>query len=52
MAQNRPWYAGDAKGAADYLRAYEDAGASHIVIRVAGDHENQIEALARVRDQL
>ena len=52
IRRSRPWYAGSATGAADYLASYEEAGASHFVIRFAGDHEAQLEALAGIRSQL
>ncbi len=52
IMRSRPWYAGGAAGAADYLAAYAEAGASHFTIRFTGDHEAQLEALAGIRDQL
>jgi hypothetical protein len=52
IRQSRPWYAGDAAGAADYLAAFADAGASHFAIRFAGDPEGQLKALAAIRAQL
>lgn len=52
MKQNKPWFAGSAAGAADYLSSFAEAGASHFVIRFTGDHEAQLEALADLRRQL
>ncbi len=45
-------YAGPAAGAADWLAGYVRAGASHLVLRFAGDHERHLEALAGVRSSL
>lgn len=45
-------YAGPAAGAAEWLKAYADAGASHLVLRFAGDHERHLEAVASLRGTL
>jgi hypothetical protein len=45
-------YAGPAAGAAAWLKSYADGGASHLVLRFAGDHERQLEIAARVRREL
>jgi hypothetical protein len=45
-------YAGSAAGAAAWLKAYADAGASHLVLRFAGDHERQLETVAQMRREL
>lgn len=45
-------YAGSAAGAAEWLQSYADIGASHIVLRFAGDHERHQDAIARVREDL
>ena len=45
-------YAGSAAGAAAWMKAYADAGASHLVLRFAGDHERHLEAAARIRRDL
>jgi probable F420-dependent oxidoreductase len=45
-------YAGPAAGAADYLAAYAEAGASHIMLRFAGDHERHLEVGAQIRQRL
>lgn len=45
-------YAGSAAGAATWLRAYVDAGASHLVLRFAGDHERHLDVAARIRRDL
>src|SRR4029077_19243610 len=36
-------YAGPAAGAAAWLKSYADAGASHLVLRFAGDHDRHLE---------
>ena len=35
-----------------WLKAYADAGASHLVLRFAGDHERQLETAAQMRQKL
>jgi alkanesulfonate monooxygenase SsuD/methylene tetrahydromethanopterin reductase-like flavin-dependent oxidoreductase (luciferase family) len=45
-------YAGPAAGAAAWMKSYVDAGASHLVLRFAGDPERQLEAAARIRRDL
>ena len=36
----------------DFIRGYIDAGAQHIVLRLVGDHEPTLQALANHRDEL
>jgi alkanesulfonate monooxygenase SsuD/methylene tetrahydromethanopterin reductase-like flavin-dependent oxidoreductase (luciferase family) len=45
-------YAGPASGVAAYLGGYAKAGAGHLVIRFAGEHEAHMAALAKVRASL
>jgi alkanesulfonate monooxygenase SsuD/methylene tetrahydromethanopterin reductase-like flavin-dependent oxidoreductase (luciferase family) len=45
-------YAGPAAGAAVWMKRYADAGATHLVLRFAGDHERHLETVARLREQL
>ncbi|WP_416897353.1 MAG: LLM class flavin-dependent oxidoreductase [Minwuia sp.] len=45
-------FAGPAAAAAEWLQGFADAGASHIVLRFAGDHEKHQDAIARIREQL
>jgi alkanesulfonate monooxygenase SsuD/methylene tetrahydromethanopterin reductase-like flavin-dependent oxidoreductase (luciferase family) len=45
-------YAGPADGAVEFLAAFARAGASHLVLRFAGDHERHLEAVARLRSRL
>jgi len=39
-------YAGTASGVADWLGSYARAGADHLVVRFAGDHQHHLEAVA------
>jgi alkanesulfonate monooxygenase SsuD/methylene tetrahydromethanopterin reductase-like flavin-dependent oxidoreductase (luciferase family) len=52
IQSHQAYYAGPASGVAEYLDNYAQAGAGHLVIRFAGDHENHMTALARARDSL
>jgi probable F420-dependent oxidoreductase len=45
-------YAGPAGGAAEWLKSYVDEGASHLVLRFAGDPERQMDTIARLRSEL
>ena len=45
-------YAGPADGAAAWMKSYVDAGARHLVLRFAGDHERHLETASRLRRQL
>jgi probable F420-dependent oxidoreductase len=45
-------YAGPAAGAGEWLKGYVDEGASHLVLRFAGDPEGQMDTIARLREQL
>jgi alkanesulfonate monooxygenase SsuD/methylene tetrahydromethanopterin reductase-like flavin-dependent oxidoreductase (luciferase family) len=45
-------YAGPAAGVAAYLDGYAKAGAGHLCIRFAGEHEAHMAALAKVRTSL
>jgi alkanesulfonate monooxygenase SsuD/methylene tetrahydromethanopterin reductase-like flavin-dependent oxidoreductase (luciferase family) len=42
-------YAGPAAGLAAWLNSYAQAGADHLVLRFAGDHESHLAAVARSR---
>ncbi len=42
-------YAGSAAGAAEWLAGYARAGAEHLVLRFAGEHERCLEAIAAIR---
>jgi len=45
-------YAGGAAGLGEWLAGYAKAGASHLVLRFAGDHERHMETVARLRSSL
>jgi alkanesulfonate monooxygenase SsuD/methylene tetrahydromethanopterin reductase-like flavin-dependent oxidoreductase (luciferase family) len=45
-------YAGAADGMVEWLQGYVEAGAQHLVIRCAGEHERHLELLAEVRGKL
>jgi alkanesulfonate monooxygenase SsuD/methylene tetrahydromethanopterin reductase-like flavin-dependent oxidoreductase (luciferase family) len=45
-------YAGPAEGVAEWLDGYARAGAGHLVLRFAGEHERHLEAVANVRQTL
>jgi alkanesulfonate monooxygenase SsuD/methylene tetrahydromethanopterin reductase-like flavin-dependent oxidoreductase (luciferase family) len=45
-------YAGPAAGAAEWLASYAAAGARHLILRFAGDHERHLELLAGIRTKL
>lgn len=45
-------YAGPAGGLGDWLATYAQAGASHLVLRFAGDHERHQDIVAKLRQEL
>ncbi len=45
-------YAGPAAGIAEWLKGYINAGASHLVLRFAGDHEKHLDIVAGLRSEL
>jgi len=52
LRKRQACYAGPAEGAAQTLKDYVDAGARHICLRFAGDHEKQMEIFAKIRSDL
>jgi alkanesulfonate monooxygenase SsuD/methylene tetrahydromethanopterin reductase-like flavin-dependent oxidoreductase (luciferase family) len=52
MRKRQMCYAGPAKGAGEWLNAYVAAGATHLVLRFAGDHDRQLEIVSRLRQDL
>jgi alkanesulfonate monooxygenase SsuD/methylene tetrahydromethanopterin reductase-like flavin-dependent oxidoreductase (luciferase family) len=52
MRARQACYAGPPEGLLEWLNAYVAAGASHLVLRFAGDHERQLETVAAMRDKL
>lgn len=45
-------YGGPLAGAVDFIRSYAAAGAQHIVLRLVGDHDATLQALAGARSEL
>jgi len=52
MRARQACYAGPAAGAAQWLGGFIAAGASHLVLRFAGDHERHLELIGTLRAQL
>lgn len=52
LRKRQACYAGPAAGAAEWLQGYATAGATHLVLRFAGEHERHLETLAKVRSDL
>ena len=52
MRKRQMCYAGPAKGAAAWLQSYVDAGASHLVLRFAGEHERHLRIVSRLRQEV
>jgi alkanesulfonate monooxygenase SsuD/methylene tetrahydromethanopterin reductase-like flavin-dependent oxidoreductase (luciferase family) len=45
-------YAGPPEGVAEWLASYSRAGATHLVLRFAGDHERHLETVAALRSNI
>jgi probable F420-dependent oxidoreductase len=52
MRARQRCYAGPAKGAAAWLKSYADAGATHLMLRFAGDHERHLDLASRIKRDL
>jgi alkanesulfonate monooxygenase SsuD/methylene tetrahydromethanopterin reductase-like flavin-dependent oxidoreductase (luciferase family) len=52
MRKRQACYGGPPGGAAEFLEGFANAGAGHLIVRFAGDHERQLDALARLRGDL
>jgi alkanesulfonate monooxygenase SsuD/methylene tetrahydromethanopterin reductase-like flavin-dependent oxidoreductase (luciferase family) len=52
LRRRQATYAGPASGIAEWLDGYARAGASHLVLRFAGDHARHLETLSRIRTSL
>jgi hypothetical protein len=52
MRARQVCYAGPSAGLAEWLQGYAAAGAAHLVLRFAGNHERHLEVLAGVRARL
>jgi alkanesulfonate monooxygenase SsuD/methylene tetrahydromethanopterin reductase-like flavin-dependent oxidoreductase (luciferase family) len=50
LRRSQACFAGPAPEAAEWLRGFVDAGARHLVIRLTGDHQRQMDVLDRVRE--
>jgi alkanesulfonate monooxygenase SsuD/methylene tetrahydromethanopterin reductase-like flavin-dependent oxidoreductase (luciferase family) len=49
LRRRQACYTGSAGGLAEWLDMYAEAGAGHLVLRFAGDHDRQLEAVAKLR---
>ena len=49
LRRRQACYAGPAAGLAEWLNAYARAGATHLCLRFAGEHEAHMAALAKIR---
>jgi alkanesulfonate monooxygenase SsuD/methylene tetrahydromethanopterin reductase-like flavin-dependent oxidoreductase (luciferase family) len=52
MRRRQACYAGPAAGAAEFLKGFADAGASHMIVRFTGDHDRNLEAFTGLRADL
>ena len=52
MKKHQACFAGSAGAAAEWLNGFVQAGARSIVLRIAGDHQRQLEIFAKIREQL
>jgi alkanesulfonate monooxygenase SsuD/methylene tetrahydromethanopterin reductase-like flavin-dependent oxidoreductase (luciferase family) len=52
MRRRQAVYGGPPDGAAEYLKGFAEAGASHMIVRLAGDPDRQLETLTAIRRQL
>lgn len=52
LRKRQACFGGPPEAAAEWMKNYVDAGASHLVLRFAGDHERQQDAMAKVRQDL
>ena len=52
MRDEGAFYAGPAEGMVEWVNGFVSAGASHLVLRFAGDPEPQLEAVAGVRARI
>jgi probable F420-dependent oxidoreductase len=52
MRARQRCFAGPAAGAAAWLKSYADAGATHLMLRFAGDHERHLDLAARLKREL
>lgn len=52
MRRRQACYAGSREGAAEFLRGFTAAGATHVVVRLVGDPDRQLETVAGFRERL
>ena len=52
LKKRQACFGGTVQGAVEWLQQYIEQGAQHIVLRFAGDHENNLARLANVKDKL
>ncbi|MFP6772755.1 MAG: LLM class flavin-dependent oxidoreductase [Alphaproteobacteria bacterium] len=52
MTARQACFAGPAGAAAEWLQGYADAGATHLVLRFAGDNERHMDMIADIRQSL
>ena len=52
LKQRQACFGGSASAAAEWLNSYVQEGARTLVLRFAGDHERNLETMARVKDAL
>lgn len=52
MRRRQATFGGPPEAAGEWLRGYADAGASDLIVRFTGDHEQQLEAVAALRTRL
>ena len=51
LRRRQACFGGPAEAAADWLEGYARAGASHLVLRLVGDHHSLLETVARIRPE-
>ena len=49
LRRRQACYAGPVEGLGDWLDSYAEAGAAHLGLRFAGDHERHLSAVAKMR---
>jgi hypothetical protein len=52
LRRRQACYAGSREGAAEFLHGFTAAGATHVIVRLVGDPDRQLETVAGFRAQL
>ena len=52
LRKRQACFGGPPAAAAEFMQSYVEAGASHLVLRFAGDHERHQDVMAKVRQDL